>query len=182
MQADVQLQAPAAPPPSAAPAPLFFPPAPPPSPSSSLQCVVNMTVDLELACVPVLLPGTGPLASALASAYSLGALLSSSSSGSSDSSDASRRRRLLQHIEEVAVSATRGRLLQASSSSSDRAGDTRRREMLQDSTGSLAAAIALSGCGCTVLNSSVVAGPGTRLVRAGIIQQQGVRGGMDLDI
>ena len=78
------------------------------------------------------------------------------------------------------MSATRERLLSQASSGSD--GDMRRREILQDSAGSLAAAIALSGCGCIVLNSSVVVGPGTRLVRAGIIQQQGVRGGMDLYI
>ena len=43
---------------------------------NSLQCLVNATVQLETACVPLLLPGSGNLASALSSAYSLGTLLS----------------------------------------------------------------------------------------------------------
>ena len=47
------------------------PPSPLPPPAESTGCVVNMTINVEIGCVPTLLPGSGSLAAALSSAFSL---------------------------------------------------------------------------------------------------------------
>ena len=49
-----------------------FPSSSPPPPAAITGCVVNMTIDIEIGCVPMLLPGSGALAASLSSAFSIG--------------------------------------------------------------------------------------------------------------
>jgi hypothetical protein len=62
------------------------------------MCTLNVTVNIEVASIPELLPGPGALAQALASGFSAGGTLSGASVGGSSSPGAQSQRRALEGI------------------------------------------------------------------------------------